>query len=141
MIKFNNFDEQILNKKLKLIDINSNIKQEENLKKIYDDFNKRLEEINEMKNKINILNNNFFENCVDNKIEQERQKIQKIENILENEEINSLFGNEIEKIEKFIKDELEKFKIYENYSKSFIFVNNIFKKKQKKIIKLLMKKF
>ena len=123
---YNNFDDQILTKKIKLIDINSTNKQEKNLKKIYDDFNKRLEEINEMEIKINNQNNTFFENCVDNKIEEERQKIQ---NILDNEEINSLFSKEIKKFEKFIKDELEKLKKYENYSKSFIFTNNIYKKK------------
>ena len=123
---YNNFDDQILTKKIKLIDIYSINKQEQKLKNIYDDFNKRLEEINEMEIKINNQNNTFFENCVDNKIEEERQKIQ---NILENEEIDSLNGEEIKKFEKFIKDELEKLKKYENYSKSFIFTNNIYKKK------------
>ncbi len=123
----NNYFNQV-NKQLIKVLYNS-----KTIKSIQKSFDKEIpeikEEINEMKNKINILNKNFFEKCVDNKIEEERQKI---ENILENEEINNLFGNEIKKIEKFIKDELEKFKIYENYSKSFIFVNNIFKKKNRK---------
>ena len=134
LLKFKKFSKEIFDEKLKFIyiisvnvypseeKINENVKI---LKILYNNFIKRIDEINTIIKSYNDNNYEFFKECESNKIIDE---INKIKFILDNKNIKNLFENEIKNSENFIKEQLNILKSFEKYSKSTLYLKNIYEK-------------